>query len=101
MCNVCHIFEPKQPGVCLAKVNARKKRNYQIVATNCVKDRYPPPIGGFDFSEQVNYVVGLAKVVLNVVVFGGDSQLNKLVLERSALLKETMHFTFYFHITKR
>ena len=48
--------------------------------------------------EQVYNVVSLAKVVLNIIVFSRDSQLDKLVLECSTLLKEAVYFTCNFHL---
>lgn len=42
-------------------------------------------------------MVGLPEVVLYVIVLCWDAQLNELVFECSALLKEAMHFAFYFH----
>ena len=38
-------------------------------------------VGGFNLTEQVNDMVGLAEVVLDVVVLGRDAQLDKLLLE--------------------
>lgn len=51
-----------------------------------------------DFREQVYLVVGLPEVVLNVVVLGGDAQLDKFVFERPGLLEETMYLSFNLHI---
>ena len=42
-------------------------------------------------------MVSLSEVVLNVVVFGRDAQLDKLSLERARLLKEAMHLSFNLH----
>ena len=50
-----------------------------------------------DGLEQVNHMVGLAKVVLDVVVLSRDAQLDELVLECSGLLKEAVYFTCYLH----
>lgn len=56
----------------------------------------PPPCL-FYFGEEVYLVVGFSKVVLNVVVLGWDSQLDKLLLESAGLFKETMYFSAYLH----
>ena len=40
-------------------------------------------VGGLNLTEQVNHMVGLAEIVLDVVVFGRDAQLDELVLERA------------------
>lgn len=47
--------------------------------------------------KEVYLMVGLPKMVLNIVVLCWDAQLNELVFECAALLKEAMHFAFYFH----
>lgn len=58
---------------------------------------YPPP----NFGKEVDNVVGLPEVVLNVVVFGRDAQLDKLLLKGAGLLKKAMHLAFYFHRLNR
>jgi hypothetical protein len=58
----------------------------------------PPLVSILYVFEEVYNMVGFAKVVLDVVVLGGDSEFDKLVLERSALLKETMYLTIDFHM---
>ena len=47
--------------------------------------------------KQIYNVVGLPEIILDVVIFGRDAQLNKLVLERSALLEKAMYLPFDFH----
>ena len=47
--------------------------------------------------EKVYNVVGLPKIVLNVVIFGGYAELDELVLESPALFKKTMYFSLDFH----
>lgn len=58
----------------------------------------PPLVGFFNLREDICHMVGLAEVVLYVIVFGGYSQLQELPLESSALFKEAMYLSFYFHI---
>ena len=43
-------------------------------------------------------MVCFSEIILYVVIFGRDAELYKLVLECSALLKETMYLTFDFHL---
>jgi len=57
--------------------------------------RTPP-----NFGKQIYNMVGLAEVVLDVVVLGRDAQLDELVLECAALLKEAVYFTIYLHFVK-
>ena len=47
--------------------------------------------------EQIYNVVGLLEIILDVVIFGRDAELYKLVLERSTLLEKAMYLTFDFH----
>jgi hypothetical protein len=42
-------------------------------------------------------MVGFAKVVLDIVVLGGNAELDELVLESARLLKKKMNFTIYNH----
>jgi hypothetical protein len=49
--------------------------------------------------KKVYNVVGLPEIVLNVVIFGGDSELDKFVLERSTLLEKAVNLTFDFHLS--
>ncbi len=46
-----------------------------------------------DFCKQVDDVVGLIKVVLNIVVLGWYSQLDKFVFKGTGLFKKTMHLS--------
>ena len=57
----------------------------------------PPHECFFYLGEQVYLVVRLAEVVLYVVVFGWDAQLDELVLERSALLEKAVNLAVYLH----
>ena len=52
----------------------------------------------FYMIEKVYNVVGLPKIVLNVVIFGGYAELDKLVFECSALLEKAMNFSLDFHL---
>ena len=64
-----------------------------------LSNRLTPPLVGFlNLREEVDYMVGLAEVVLYVVVLGWYAQFLELPLESSALLKEAMYLTFYLHI---
>lgn len=81
----------------VTKLNTREESHNQIVFRYVVKHACPPPIRFFDFGKQINNMVGLTKVVLNVVVLGGDAKFYKFILKRAALLKKAMHFSFYFH----
>ena len=47
--------------------------------------------------EQIILVVSLAKVVLDVIIFGWYSQLDKLSFECAGLLKEAMYLTVNLH----
>ena len=42
-------------------------------------------------------MVSLPEVILNVVILGRDTQLDKLILKSAALLEEAMHLTCYLH----
>ena len=56
-----------------------------------------PPVSEIYLIEKVYLVVGLPEVVLDVVILGRDSQLDKLLLESAGLLKEAMYFSSNFH----
>ena len=43
-------------------------------------------------------MVCLTKIILYVVILSRDAKFYKLILERPALLKESMYLTCYFHI---
>ena len=43
-------------------------------------------------------MVCFSEIILNVVIFGRDAKFYKFVLERSALLKETMYLTVDLHL---
>ena len=75
-----------------------KKSDYQIIGCDAIEKARLSIVCVLYGLEEVIGVVGLSKVVLDVIVFGGDSQLDKLILESSALLKEAVYFTFYLHI---
>lgn len=43
-------------------------------------------------------MVGFAKVVLDIVVFGGDAEFNEFSLESATLLEKAVNLTFDFHL---
>ena len=47
--------------------------------------------------EQVDNVVGFSKIILYVVIFGRDAELDKLVLKGATLFKKKMNFALDFH----
>ena len=47
--------------------------------------------------KQIYNVVGLPEIILDVVIFGRDAELYKLVLERAALFEKAMYLTLNFH----
>ena len=51
----------------------------------------------FYMIKQIDNVVCLPEIILNIVTFGRDAELYKLVLERSALLEKAMYLALDFH----
>jgi hypothetical protein len=47
--------------------------------------------------KEIDNMVGLPEIVLDVVIFGRDAELDELVLESARLLKKKMNFTIYNH----
>jgi hypothetical protein len=43
-------------------------------------------------------VVCFSEIILDVIIFGRDAKLDKLVLERTRLLEETMYFSVDYHL---
>jgi hypothetical protein len=93
----CIVFSAKIEFVIFAEVDTREECHYQVVGRDGVEERRPPVVRILDGLEKVVGVVGLAKVVLDVVVLGADAQLDERVFKSSALLKKTMHFALNFH----
>ena len=56
-------------------------------------------IGSLYVVEEVYNVVGFSKIILDVVVFCWDSELDELVFESPALFKKAMYFSLDFHVT--
>lgn len=44
-------------------------------------------------------MVSLTKVVLNILVIGGDTQLDEFIFECSGLLKKAVNLAFNFHLS--
>mgnify|MGYP007013942291 CR=1 FL=1 len=51
----------------------------------------------FYLVEQIYNVVGLLEIILDVVIFGRNAELDKLVLERFALFEKAMYLALDFH----
>ena len=52
----------------------------------------------FYMRKQIDYVIGFAKIILDVVIFSRDAELFKFIFERSALLEKTVNFSIYLHL---
>ena len=81
----------------LAEVDAREERNNEIVLRHIVEQTRLAVIRIINRLEQVRHMVGLSKVILDVIVLGWYAELDELVFESSRLLEEAMHFTVDFH----
>ena len=57
----------------------------------------PPRVGFLNLGKKVIRVVRFTEIVLYVVIFRGDAQLDELPLEGAGLLKKAMYFSFDFH----
>ena len=77
------------------EICARKECENQVILADWVEQTRPSVVGIFNGFEEVVGVVGLAEVILYVIIFGRNPQLDELSLEGSALLKEAMYFSFY------
>jgi hypothetical protein len=83
--------------IVFAKIYTRKERHYQILATYVVEDGGFVIVSGLNLPKEVNNMVGLAKVVLDIVILCGDAEFDELVFECATLLKEAIHLTSYLH----
>lgn len=76
-----------------------KKARTKSFGVTSSKIELPPPIRSFNLSKEVDLMFGLAEVVLDVVIEGRNTELNKLLLECTGLFKEAIHTSLYIHIS--
>ena len=74
-------------------------KNAKIKSSEVIESKTlcPPPVRLLYLAEEIYHMVGLAEIVLNIIVLGGDSQLDELLLKSPGLLEETMHLSFNLH----
>ena len=94
------MFSSKKQCFRITEVYTGKESHNQVVWRYIVKHACLTIVAFLNFREQVHYMVCLTKLVLNVVIFSLITELAKLVLKRSRLLKEAMNLSFYFHLIK-
>jgi hypothetical protein len=48
--------------------------------------------------KEIDNMVRFSEIILDVVIFGRDAELDELVLERPCLFKKAMYFAVDFHL---
>ena len=71
-------------------------RSSRVIVSNMLP---PPNIPLLNLREEVNNMVGLAKIILYIKIFRRNPQFDEFILESSWLLEEAIYFAFNLHIT--